>query len=548
MRKALYALLALILASGAYIFASTVIFPDVPWLPRLPQDPGTIGYVLKNFFRDDGTALNSEALGGISANEYLKKRTCTDAGEVWKGIGPDGYPICGPKWAGTLAQLGTIRDVTGTVKLNGSPAIVGMVVHQWDTITTDNASYTSVTFTDDASLLRLDQNTSVEMVAGNGTSLAQVIVNNGILWWRVLTTDGVDFGAGGYIAWVRGTSISVKKTGTTVEIAVIDSTNAQAATITNTNDGAKPSITVDAGSKVVETAGTSGTPTEEGWVSKATLLADDWVKKNTLTDIEYLDTFSGSTDATIRTRTKNEIDITIPTNPTDLAVLIPNPYPELLNDLTGRGAIPPDRIIECANMSPSRRYWSSLSNETSPNYCKEPTLFAYVDYTNALSTPSCFSDSSKTENIPKMYHQNGSYTTIIGNICNNWKEWYKVDEEDEYIRYTDPVLLEWIKWKTITLTLENASSENNRIIFDLTTSSNISICKIKWRRDSNNFVSDIGGTTTCSVSWNSASKKLSISVPSNIAPVGTTLSGLYIWNQSSGGKPIKNRITEVSIQ
>gem|GEM_PF-6944607 len=30
MRKALYALLALILASGAYIFASTVIFPDVP--------------------------------------------------------------------------------------------------------------------------------------------------------------------------------------------------------------------------------------------------------------------------------------------------------------------------------------------------------------------------------------------------------------------------------------------------------------------------------------------------------------------------------------
>lgn len=546
MRKAIYALIALILASSAYIFASTVIFHDVPGLPRLPQEPGTLGYILKNFFENDGTAKNGAGLWGVPAEQYVKNRVC-GPGEVWLSIGEDGRPVCWIRWA-TLAQLWTVRDdIVGTVKMGDWRTVSAwMALYTGDQIITENNSYVSILFEDDASLLRLDQNTSVELVDGTNGSLAQANLNNGVLWWRVLTSDWVDFGAGGYIAWVRGTSIAVEKNGGNVTISIIDSVNpTNAAIIKNNNNSSLPAITLSPGQEITEASGSTVSPVIEN-PGKPNLLAKEWVKKNTLDDIEYLDAFSGSTDINLRNRTQNEINVTLPTNNTDLTALIPNGgYLELLDDLNGRGTTPPNRIIECANLSPSKRYWPSLSEKTSPNYCQNPTWFAYVNYTNALPTPNCSSTSNDTPNIPKMYSQTGTFTTTVWNICNNWNEGYKIDEGNEFIKYDDSVLLNWIKWKKITLKLENPTSENNGVIFDLTSSPNIPVCTIKWKRNIADFVVEHGN---CSSSWNVSSKELSISIPIGNTSNGTTFSSLYLWNKSNLWKPIKNRIIEVTIQ
>jgi hypothetical protein len=57
-------------------------------------------------------------------------------------------------------------------------------------------SRATITFSD-SSILRLDHGTTVELSTGLNTShqaIAQVILQNGQLWGRVLTSTGINFG------------------------------------------------------------------------------------------------------------------------------------------------------------------------------------------------------------------------------------------------------------------------------------------------------------------------------------------------------------------
>ena len=195
-----------------------------------------------------------------------------------------------------------------------------------------------ITFSDN-SVLRLDADTTVELTTHTNTagdSIAAIILADGQLWGRVLTSTGMDFGAGGYIVGVRGTSLSVSKSDTTVtiaiiHIAIIDSTNAIAATITNTNNATTPFITVDAGSKVIELSGATEKPTEEPGITKATLLTETWTRENTLDDLRYLgDTLQ--TDTTDQ-RVKDEIIASLPT-PAQIDTLAPAANTETKNNAT----------------------------------------------------------------------------------------------------------------------------------------------------------------------------------------------------------------------
>lgn len=84
--------------------------------------------------------------------------------------------------------------------------------------------------------MRLDGDTSIEIQAGtlDGRTVAQVNLDQGLLWGRVLTSTGINFGGGGYIAGVRGTSIAMSNNTTDIGIIVPHSTrNTDAVVVTN---------------------------------------------------------------------------------------------------------------------------------------------------------------------------------------------------------------------------------------------------------------------------------------------------------------------------
>lgn len=57
-------------------------------------------------------------------------------------------------------------------------------------------------------------------------TVAEAILADGQLWGRIMTSTGVNLGGGGLVAGVRGTSVLVKRMGTSIELAIVDSTNA----------------------------------------------------------------------------------------------------------------------------------------------------------------------------------------------------------------------------------------------------------------------------------------------------------------------------------
>jgi hypothetical protein len=102
-----------------------------------------------------------------------------------------------------------------------------------DIIKTANNGTGTIQFIADASLLRLDVSTTVELRTGefDGRSVAEAILADGRLWGRILTSTGVNLGGGGMVAGVRGTSATVMKTSTGYTIAIIDSQNPTAAVL-----------------------------------------------------------------------------------------------------------------------------------------------------------------------------------------------------------------------------------------------------------------------------------------------------------------------------
>ncbi len=236
MRKILAPLvIALILAGSAYALVYN-LFPDNSEFPRVPAWDGTIGGAISLMLGRvdlasyvwDGTVVNTRTLSWLTATGYLQNKKCGGS-DVWVSIGSSGIPNCG--MTGTLLTMGTLTGVTGTLtvyKADSSQLLGynGLPLNPWDILSTDASSSGTIAFYD-ASIIRLDELTTVELsntgVNSGGQTIAQLILSDGNLWWRVLTSTGINFEAEGYIAWVRWTSISVEKSGSSALFAIIDS-------------------------------------------------------------------------------------------------------------------------------------------------------------------------------------------------------------------------------------------------------------------------------------------------------------------------------------
>lgn len=309
--------LTLIVIVGV-VWASSIITPDKPWFPSLPDSPGTIGYSLTHFFTPTGDALDTEKLGGISATGYLKSTDslCTNPWYVWKSIRPDGTAECQAQSMNLLA-IGSFSELYPWVEIsknNGStwsPANTTDILYNWDMIRTNGTGTGTIDFIADDSLLRLDTNTLVQLETGDldGNTVAQAIVNNGSLWWRVLTSTGINIGGGGVVAWVRGTSVRVIASSPTLaDIAIIDTANTTPATLRNQ---AWNEIQLTPGKKI-----TTNTPLDIGSILSIDLTTDltdttraesRWTQKNLKLDLDYLLTLSGSSIKTPQIRIDAEI-------------------------------------------------------------------------------------------------------------------------------------------------------------------------------------------------------------------------------------------------
>lgn len=223
MRKSPIILLPLIILGLGWAYAlMQPLLPDTSEFPRIPTADGTIwGYIAKILgtsdlanYVGDGTVENTLALSGVTADTLLKNTTCGPTG-VWTWL-TDGTPTCGAD-APILAYLGTGTSLAGTVtayRADGSIVSlnIGSPIREWDIIDTDAWANITITFVD-GSLLRIDGGSTVSLDVGttyDGQSLAYAILENGWLWWRVLTeTGGYYIGNDDLIAWVRGTSVSL---------------------------------------------------------------------------------------------------------------------------------------------------------------------------------------------------------------------------------------------------------------------------------------------------------------------------------------------------
>lgn len=330
MRKISILALTIFAIGGAYALTAWLFPENDTRFPRVPTALWTIGWAisdilgvadLANYLRDgwDGTVENSEKLGWITADNYLKHNTCTNPGDVWIWVWTDGTPLCGPVGSLYATEIWTLNGVAGTVTItkhdgSSNPGVNWDTLYYWDTLSTASASSGSITFSD-ASIVRLGPLTSVELSTGenpDGQTVAEIILADGSLWSRVISTDGINIWWGGYIAWVRGTSLSVVKSGPNYTFSVVDSTTTDTSAV-ELKYGTTTKANLARGSTVTVPADTNTavTPTTPG---KNTLLATDWIGTNTVLDMEYmLDLKEENTlSPTLQTKLDNEFDVTVP--------------------------------------------------------------------------------------------------------------------------------------------------------------------------------------------------------------------------------------------
>jgi hypothetical protein len=213
-----------LIITGAYALV-TSLYPDTVDFPRVPMGVGSIGEVVGRILGEtdlanyawDGTVENSEKLGGITATGYLKKKDICIAGEVIIGIDADGKWICWVRNTLLAVNMGTISEISGwgTATVyhasgTSSPITIGTIFYAGDIIETDPSTSITLAFSD-LSLIRLEPDTTIFLnleTLPDTTTLAKAIIENGGMWWRVLSeTGGYLIGRDDVVVWVRGTSV-----------------------------------------------------------------------------------------------------------------------------------------------------------------------------------------------------------------------------------------------------------------------------------------------------------------------------------------------------
>jgi hypothetical protein len=321
-------LVILILAWSAYAALVGWLFPNTWDFPRVPQVNGTLGNILAKILGEsdiepyawDGTVNNTLALNGITSTWYLQHKEC-EVWTVWKKVEDNGTVTCGFRSA-PLVEAWTLTWVTNNLTIFRWGWGVGIPWSNWDTLYYGDLVETAVSSSgtiifSDASIIRLDESTTVELSQWENTdwdTIAQLILKDGNLWWRVLTSTGINFEAGGYIAWVRGTSISIEKSSTGYTFAIVDSiASGNSAEIINKETEGWQSILLGSwGVFAISNEGISG----KSSTTKNTLLMwNTWRSSNTLQDIGYLMGLVANSDwltPELLTRYTQEFEVTAP--------------------------------------------------------------------------------------------------------------------------------------------------------------------------------------------------------------------------------------------
>ena len=225
-------IVTIVLVSLASVYALvTNLLPDTAIFPRIPMGNGTIGWTIANIlwvaglgnYASDGTTKNATMLSGITSTGYLRSSGACGATKVWTSLGA-GTPTCADKNA-ILASMGTVNTLSGTVTAYHADGTFetltsGTGILAGDIIKTNPGTTVTIAFAD-YSILRVwdDSTVSLDVGTQSGTNLAYAILENGSLWWRVLSeTGGYYIGRDDLIVGVRGTSVSFTQSNPTVGI------------------------------------------------------------------------------------------------------------------------------------------------------------------------------------------------------------------------------------------------------------------------------------------------------------------------------------------
>jgi hypothetical protein len=470
--KKLSILPALIVLVIGGVFAATQLFPPSNTeFPSVPTQSGTIGYIL-SLFGSDGTAPNTDRLGGVTASGYLQNNLC-DPTKVWTGIDADGKAICGTR---QTLLVGNFTEGSMSVK-RGTAAAVALTanapIYEWDLLITNSSQTGTIQFAQDASYIRLDTDTTVEIRTGQlgNNTVAEAILADGQLWGRIMTSTGVNLGGGGLVAGVRGTSVAITKNGTNVTIAIIDSTavGSNAATISNENTATTTdTINISSGKLLTFTSGATSIPTPVT-KTKIQLLADEWTKDNTIEDIKYL-TQKIDTNPLILT----ELDNTLPNDIATLAQLTGDNATEtdsddsdIISDTTSTS----DKKTEVKRKwkkafckAERKTYWQTTDK------CEEKDLIAYAEYAknNILYFKNNYININSSNNTYDISGKNlGTYTLSIEWATTNpvtnlevYADMRDYDDEELLLELTATKTSSIINW-TI---LKKASSFSKLII------------------------------------------------------------------------------------
>lgn len=432
-KKTPWIILVLFILIGT-LFASGILFPDTPWLPRLPSGPGTIGWILKSaFFKADGTVENTDQLAYVTASGYLQNRDCSTEwfDTVWMGVDIQGRAKCGHRIL-PLAMIGKFTYIDGTVEVMkyGSavwtPANLTDPLIPWDIVRTMMDGSGTIGFLDDLSYLRLDINTYVELKTGINTvwqSVAEAILVDGSLWWRILSSTGVNLGWWGMVAGIRWTGLGIQKVGNDYVFSIVDSQWSIIYEIKNEAVGGVPVSTMSValspsdrdgdwdydltdslllpwppdpviGRKIIHPK--NGPLIETGaTIGKVNLLSSStWVRENIKKDIVYLDyrANTGGLDATTQMMVDGELIVAVPKNITECNnTLVGKIIEKSKNALAWSSNLINTPCSVWSGITSNldkrnsticaiewRNYWLGLSGA---NKCQKPWLLAFADYT-----------------------------------------------------------------------------------------------------------------------------------------------------------------------
>ena len=387
MRKILPIFISIILFIGVAYALVPALFPDTALFPRIPSGSGSIGSVISRLIGSDietytGTWVieNTLMLDGTTASGYLTANNCLWT-DKWVRIDANNKPICGSTstFLGDFWKIESQDCSTSTIyHASGSstnPTSTGHTLKSWDILKTPPGCTMTIAFSD-LSILRLDGDTVVSFDIGylsGGTSIASALLENGSLWWRILTETGsYSVGTHEIIAWVRGTSISLVSTGNTIwsivwsgtgwtiprtpwlyptEVAIIDTTTNTGAVIAcrKTDGWYRPLSNLAKTKSYVIPPGWCGNTIPSPLIKpKDTIfISSPWAKKNTEKDIEYMyrkTSLSGMT-MTLAKKTifNNEIATTIPDNSAGI--------------LTATGIQEANSLCEIGKIYWNERYW-----------------------------------------------------------------------------------------------------------------------------------------------------------------------------------------------